>query len=369
MYKELISPILDHLPAEEIHVLVRDSLHLLESTQASLKLLEFIFAYERKRFTSERLRVNLSGILLDNPVMVAAGWDKKAVAVKALYQLGASAVEVGTILPKPQPGNPKPRQFMSMGKVALNRLGFNSPGEQVIQANLQHYKDSGIPIGVSLGKNKDTELKNAPLDHALVAYNLYDEASYFVINVSSPNTPGLRELQDKGPLTEIIEAVNEEMDHYESRKPLFVKIAPDLTLEAVDDVIDVAITHDLAGIIAANTTINSKLKATYSWGDEMGGLSGDDKVFRRMSTRQVAHIKTSAPQLSLVGVGGIKDGSTAWEKIAAGATAVQVMTALRGEGLSVFGKINSELIRLMDQRGVKKIADLVGQETHKYLSY
>lgn len=368
MYKEVISPILDHLPSEEMHILVRDSLHLFESTPSTLKLLEFIFAYRRKRFSSERLKVTLPGIPLDNPVMVAAGWDKKGVAVRALHQLGASAVEVGTVLPKPQPGNPKPRQFVADGKVALNRLGFNSPGEQVVWENLQRYKNDNIPIGISLGKNKDTKPVNAPLDHALVAYNLYHEASYFVINVSSPNTPGLRELQDKGPLTEIVEAVNEEMDEYKYRKPLFVKIAPDLTLEAVDDVIEVAITHGLTGIIAANTTINQQLKASYGWENEMGGLSGDNETFRRMSTRQVAHIKTSAPQLSIIGVGGVRDGSTAWEKIAAGANAVQVMTALRAEGLSIFGKINSELVSLMDQRGVKRISDIVGQDAHKFLS-
>ena len=185
MYKEIISPILDRLPSEEMHILVRDSLHLFELTPPTLKLLEFIFAYRRTRVTSERLKVNLAGIELDNPVMVAAGWDKKGVTVKALHRLGASAVEVGTVLPKPQPGNPKPRKFVAKkGSVALNRLGFNSPGEQIIWANLQSYKDSHIPIGISLGKNKDTKPKDAPLDHSLVAYNLYHEADYFVINDS-----------------------------------------------------------------------------------------------------------------------------------------------------------------------------------------
>lgn len=370
MYREIINPILNHLPAEEMHVLVRQMLHYSESTPQTLKLLEFLFAYGRKRFSDPRLNVDLAGIKLDNPVMVGAGWDKKGVAVKALHQLGAAGVEVGSVLLYPQPGNPKPRQFTTPGGgVALNRLGFNSPGVEEVRKNLKRYADSNIPLGISIGKNKDIALENAPQVHALVADRLYDQASYFAINVSSPNTPGLRQLQDKGPLTDIVAAVNEVMElHWERRKPVFVKIAPELTFGAVDDVIQVAVDNGLAGIITSNTTIDEKLKEKYGWGGQMGGLSGNDPIFRRMSTRQIAHIRQEAPKtLAIIGVGGIHDGYTALEKIKAGANAVQIVTALRGEGLSVFGKINQYLFSEMELDGIKNINEWIGQETSIYL--
>ena len=207
MFKEFISPALGRLDAETWHVRVREALHFTEINPLTLKLLEQ-FAYSRKRFKDERLKVLLGGIEFDNPVMVGAGWDKEGRAVKALHTLGFSGVEVGSVLAYPQSGNPKPRQWMIGEGVSLNRLGFNSPGMEAVAKNLEEYKGSKIPIGVSVGKNKDIPDKAAPEMHALVAKKLYPYASYFVVNVSSPNTPGLRKLQDRGPLTDIVQAVN-----------------------------------------------------------------------------------------------------------------------------------------------------------------
>src|SRR5579859_5537523 len=227
MYKKLIDPLLMRLDSEMWHTRAREALHLTESTPLTLKLLE-LFTDQQRRFADARLRVVVGGIELDNPVLVGAGWDKAGRAVKALYTLGFSGVEVGTVVAHPQEGNPKPRQFMLAPGVTLNRLGFNSPGMEAVAHNLARYTGSGIPIGISLGKNKEVAPEDAPQAHATVAERLYPYAAYFAINVSSPNTPGLRALQDKKPLTDIVQAVNETLESRGGRKPLFVKIAPEL---------------------------------------------------------------------------------------------------------------------------------------------
>ncbi len=362
MYKEIVSPLLRKLDSEHWHARAREALHLAEATPFTLKLLEQ-FADRHHRFTDERLHVVLGGIEFDNPVMVGAGWDKVGRAVKALYTLGFASVEVGSVLAYPQAGNPKPRQFMLGPGVALNRLGFNTPGMEVVAHNLERYKGSGIPIGISLGKNKAVDAKDAPTAHALVARRLYADAAYFAINVSSPNTPGLRELQDKAPLTEIVQAVNAAMDELGGRKPLFVKIDPELSDRAVDEVIQVVVDNRLAGIIATNSTINADIKAKYGekWRKEAGGLSGDDADFRKLATAKVAHIyRETRGSIEIIGVGGVKDAGTALEKIKAGAKAVQVVTGIRGEGTTLPGRINRGIVDYMEKVGVKTIGELVG---------
>lgn len=364
IYKGIAVPLLDRLDSETWHVRAREALHLAESTPFTLKLLERL-AYQGERFTDQRLRVVLGGVEFDNPIVVGAGWDNAGRAVKGLHALGFSGVEVGSVLAYPQEGNPKPRQFMIGPGVALNRLGFNSPGLAEVSNNLRRYRESGIPIGISLGKNKDVKPIDAPQAHYVVARKLYDQASYFVINVSSPNTSGLRELQEKGPLTDIVQAVNDAMDEMGDRKPTFVKIAPDLTNEAVDDVVRVVMDNALTGIIATNTTIRSDLKAKYGerWRDQMGGLSGDDIDFRRMATEKVAHIyRETGGKMEIIGVGGIKDAKTALEKIQAGARVIQVVTAIRGEGLALPGKINRGLISFMEQEGINNLNEIIGSD-------
>ena len=228
MYKELIDPLLMKLDSETLHRRAAEALHLSEATPLTLKALE-LFADHHRRFADEGLRVVLGGIELDNPVLVGAGWDKAGRAVKALYTLGFSGVEVGTVVEKPQEGNTRPRQFMLAPGVTLNRLGFNSPGMEAVARNLARYKGSGIPTGISLGKNREVPAEDAPRAHAAVAARLYYFAAFFSINVSWPNTPGLRALQDRQPLTDIVQAVNQTMDSKGGRKPLFVKIAPELS--------------------------------------------------------------------------------------------------------------------------------------------
>ncbi len=364
MYKEIVSPILDRLDSETWHVRAREALHLAEATPLTLKLLE-LFADHHHRFTDQRLNVVLGGVEFDNPVMVGAGWDKAGRAVKGLHKLGFSGVEVGSVLAYPQPGNPKPRQFMIGPGVALNRLGFNSPGMDTVTRNLERYRNSGIPIGISIGKNKEVEPKDAPAAHAAVVKKLYHHAAYLVLNVSSPNTPRLRELQEKGLLTDNVQAVNSAMDEMGGRLPLFVKIAPDLENEAVNDVIEVVFDNGLTGIIATNTTIRSDLKAQYGekWRNEAGGLSGDNEEYRRMATQKISHIyRETGGKMEIIGIGGIKDTHTALEKIKAGARVVQLVTAIRGEGTALPGQINRGLVRWMDQEGIRNINEVVGSD-------
>ncbi|MGH7888949.1 MAG: quinone-dependent dihydroorotate dehydrogenase [Thermodesulfobacteriota bacterium] len=367
MYKEIIRPILDRLDSETWHDIARESLHLAELSPISLKILEQ-FAHGRKRFEDERLRVVVGGIEFDNPLLVGAGWDKAGRAVKGLWQLGFAGVEVGSVLAHPQPGNPKPRQFMLTSEVALNWLGFNSPGMKVVAKNLDRYKGGGIPIGISVGKNRDVDAKDVPEAHAVVVKSLYERGSYFAINVSSPNTPGLRKLQDKAPLREIVHAVNRAMDEMGGRKPLFVKISPELTYEAVDDVIDVAISNSLTGIIATNTTENSEIKARYGerWRNMSGGVSGNDRDFRKMATDKIAHIyREAGDKLEIIGVGGVRDTETALEKIKAGAKLLQIVTAIRGEGTTVAGRINRGLVDYVEREGIVSLVEIVGIDSKK----
>jgi dihydroorotate dehydrogenase len=362
MYKEIIRPLLGRLDSETWHNRARYALHAAEIPPFTFKILEQ-FAYQRRRVCDERLQVVVDGVTFDNPVLVGAGWDKIGSAVKALYTLGFAGVEVGSVLASPQSGNPKPRQFMLSPDVALNRLGFNSPGMHVVARNLRRYEDSGIPIGISIGKNKEVEAKDAPQVHAVVAERLYNYASYFAVNVSSPNTPGLRALQEKGPLTDIVQAINAVMDQLGGRKPLFVKIAPELSHEAIDDVIQVVLDNGLTGIIATNTTISPEIKAKYGkrWRNEAGGLSGDDADYREMATAIVAYIyRATQGKIAIIGVGGVRDAETALEKIKAGATLVQVVTGIRSEGTTLPGRINSGILGYMKQHDIRNISELVG---------
>ncbi len=362
MYRRIISPALDRLDSETWHHNVHRALHLAERWPLALDLLERL-ASPSGRLRDPRLRVTVAGIELDSPVMVGAGWDKSGEAVRALYALGFSGVEVGTVVEHPQPGNPRPRQFAVAPGVVINRLGFNSPGARAVARNLEAYLGMGIPVGVSVGKNRDVPPEGAPEAHAAVVRALHPYASYFAINVSSPNTPGLRELQERGPLTEIVLAVLEAMEAMGGRKPLFVKIAPELSLGATDDVIQVVTDHGLAGIIATNTVADPEIKARYGdrWRDEPGGLSGDDPCFRRIATEKVAYIhRATSGAVDVIGVGGVKDAATALEKIAAGARAVQLVTALRGEGPAVAAKINRGLVAWMERRGVSSLQEVVG---------
>lgn len=367
MYKEIVRPILNNFDSETFHDFARECLHFAEISPLTLKLVEF-FAYKHKRFADSRLNVDLGGIKFDNPLIVGAGWDKAGRAVLGLWHLGFAGVEVGSVLEFKQPGNPKPRLFMVSDGVAINWLAFNSPGMDVVAKNLDRYKGSGVPIGISIGLNRDADQDRAHESYAAVAKRMYDYADYFAINVSSPNTPGLRKLQARDSGNDIIRAVNEAMDGEGGRKPLFIKIAPELSFKEIDDIIEIALDHSITGIIAANSANVPELKAKYGerWRNETGGLSGDDEEYRKMTTGIVAHIyRQAGDKLDIIGVGGIKDAETALEKIRAGAKALQLVTAIRGEGTAVAGKINRGIVDYMFQHGIKSLDEIVGIDAGK----
>lgn len=378
-YKRVVSPLLHALDSEKMHDRARRSLGIAGNVPFGVgRRLLSLYACR-----DPRLRVTVAGITFENPVLVGAGWDKKGEAIAGLHALGFAGVEVGTVPEHPQPGNAMPRQFMVADGVAVNRLGFNSPGMATVAAHLDRQRGHGVPVGISVGINRTVLEAEAPQAHARVVRRLYAYGAFFVINVSSPNTPGLRGLQGKEPLTAIVRAVQAAMAACGGQKPLFVKIAPDLDTTAIDDVLDVAQHTGIAGIIATNTTIAPALKGKYpvtdrrlvrrdpagmprTWADEAGGLSGDDADYRARTTEIVRYLYREGRRrglpLVIIGVGGIHDAATALEKIKAGATLVQVVTAIRGEGPGVAGAINRGIVAEMRRLGLTHYAALVGYD-------
>ncbi len=385
IHKEVISPVLDRVNSETGHDAARKFLYLMGSTPATRAILNQIGS--RPEQYSSRLSTDLAGRIWDNPVLVGAGWDKTGSSIRGLYELGFAGIEVGSVLKRRQKGNTSVeidpyfwrrldphniygRQFIIAPGVGINRLGFNSPGMARVARNINRVDPQGIvPIGISIGKNKTVPNHKAPQVHADVAKFMYDLGSYFAFNPASPNTPNLRELLKKILLRDNVQAINGAMEEKGGRKPLFVKVHVDMTREELDEVIEVALDEKATGIITSNTTTNAERKAKYGprWANQEGGFSGDDPEYRQESTEQIAYIYNQVgSQLQIIGVGGVKDGPTALEKIKAGATAVQVVTALRGEGLSVAANINRQLIELMDQEGVYHISELIGVDAHLY---
>jgi dihydroorotate dehydrogenase len=369
IYKKIVSPVLYKLDSETWHIRAREALHWAEVVPGGLKLVEQ-FSYKRKRFSHPKLRINVSGIDFDNPLLGGAGWDKEGRAVRGIWRLGAAGVEVGGVLAYPQYGNPKPRQFVVAPGVIVNRLGFNSGGKDRVFVNLWRYFNSGIPIGINVSENREVVQSEAPEDHAracvLVVRKMYHLSSWFTLGLSSPNTPKMRRLQGKKWLIDIVSACLVVMGEMGGRKPLFIKIAPDLTLEELDEVIEVALEYGV-GIVASNTTINLDIKAKYGFADQPGGLSGDDEDFRAMSTRQIAYIYVrTAGGVPIMGAGGVKDTRTALEKIKAGASLLAIVSAIRGEGPTVFGRITRGLAEYMGREGIGSILELVGVDAANY---
>lgn len=365
IYKTFLRPVLDRLDSETWHHNVKELMHLCEFSGLTLRILEFA-ASGGARVTDKRLGVSVAGVPFENPLIVGAGWDKTGKAVRALYSLGFAGVEVGSVVERPQRGNPKPRQFMVTPEVCLNSLGLNSPGMGAVFENLRRYGRLNMPVGMNLGINSDTSHEDAPRAYAAVARKFRSDATYFAINVSSPNTPGLRKLQDGGRLKEIIRAVTESLvDSSGEGKPLFVKISPDLSLGAIDDLLGVVIDSGISGVIATNTSDNRDLKAKYGmkWESLPGGISGNDLEYRALSTSIISHIyRAAGGELEIIGVGGVCDTASALEKLRAGAKALQVVTGLRGEGLSVANSINRGLLRFMDENGIHNLSEITGSD-------
>tara|TARA_R100001369_G_scaffold3884_1_gene11797 strand:+ start:7379 stop:8413 length:1035 start_codon:yes stop_codon:yes gene_type:complete len=300
--------------------------------------------------TSKRLKTSLAGMSLPNPVGLAAGFDKNATAVAPLSNAGFGFIEVGAATPLPQPGNDKPRLFrLTEDRAAINRFGFNNEGMQAICTRLAR-RGAGVPVGLNLGANKTSTDRAA--DFARVMELARDHVDFATVNVSSPNTEKLRDLQGKAALAALLAGVME----VRGNTPVFLKIAPDLTEAEIADVAEVANDADVAAIIATNTTLDrAGLKDAQR--DQMGGLSGAP-LFEK-STRVLARLSTLT-DIPLVGVGGISSAEDAYAKICAGASAVQLYTALVYGGLSMASDIAKGIDKLLKQDGFDTVADAVG---------
>ena len=306
--------------------------------------------------TSDRLRCSVAGLDLPNPIGLAAGFDKNATALSGLSRAGFGFVEVGAATPRPQPGNPKPRLFrLSEDQAAINRFGFNNDGMQAIGARLAQ-RPRGMVLGLNLGANKDSDDRAA--DFARVLTHCGAHLDFATVNVSSPNTEKLRDLQGKAALSALLAGVMQARDGLEKPTPVFLKIAPDLDDQGLADVAEVALSSGVAGVIATNTTLSRDgLKSAHA--AEMGGLSGQP-LFEK-STRVLARLSDlTSGALPLIGVGGVGSADQAYQKIRAGASAVQLYTALVYGGLSLVQEIATGLDALLALDGFANVAQAVG---------
>jgi dihydroorotate dehydrogenase len=306
---------------------------------------------------SKRLRTSLAGISLPNPIGLAAGFDKNATAIAPLSKAGFGFIEVGAATPLPQPGNPKPRLFrLTEDRAAINRFGFNNDGADAICARLAT-RGAGVPVGLNLGANKTSTDRAA--DFANVMNAARDHVDFATVNVSSPNTEKLRDLQGKAALSGLLEGVME----VRGSTPVFLKIAPDLTLEEIKDVAEVAQQAGVSAIIATNTTLD-RTGLSSAHASQAGGLSGAP-LFEK-STRVLARLSTFT-DIPLVGVGGISSAEDAYAKICAGATAVQLYTAMIFGGLSLVSDIAKGVDRLLERDGFANVEAARGSKRDNWL--
>ena len=314
--------------------------------------------------TSPRLATTVAGLSLPNPVGLAAGYDKNAVALAPLMRSGFGWLEVGAATPRPQDGNPKPRLYrLTADRAAINRFGFNNEGATSICARLALRPKSRVPVGLNLGANKDSADRAA--DFAAVLACCGPHVDFATVNVSSPNTEKLRDLQGRAALTSLLAGVMETRAGLARHIPIFLKIAPDLTDDDLAEIAEVATLSGIAGIIATNTTL-SRDGLTSAEKAQTGGLSGAP-LFER-STRILAKLsQLTDGKLPLVGVGGISTADHAYQKIRAGASAVQLYTSMVYEGLSVATKVALGLDLALENAGFANVADAVGTDRAKWL--
>lgn len=295
---------------------------------------------------NQKLNRELFGLTFKNPVGLAAGFDKNGKLFNELEYCGFGFIEVGTVTPKPQEGNPKKRLFrLTEDEAIINRMGFNNDGIETLVEQLKKRKTQLI-VGGNIGKNKTTPNENAADDYVICFNALYQYVDYFVVNVSSPNTPNLRALQEKEPLTALLKTLKELNQTKEIQRPILLKIAPDLTHEQLDDIIDIVLETKIEGVIATNTTIdrsNLKTKNIEMIGD--GGVSG--KPLTQKSTEVIRYLhERSNGSFPIIGVGGIHSAKDAIEKIEAGASLVQIYTGFIYEGPKLLREINEALLKL-----------------------
>lgn len=328
---DLARPLLFHLDAERAHEL-------------GLKSIETAYRLGLNPLLASRpkpLPTRVFGIDFPNPVGLAAGLDKNAAHIDALGALGFGFIEVGTITPRPQAGNPKPRMFRLPDRQAvINRLGFNNQGVDALVRNIECSRFQGV-LGINIGKNKDTPNERAVDDYLLCLERVYPLATYITVNISSPNTQGLRDLQEEATLARFIGTLREAQEKlaakHRQRKPMLLKIAPDLTDSEMDAIAEVLLASGIDGLICTNTTIDRGAVAGHRYANEVGGLSGAP-VFAKSTAVLAGMAKRTDGKLPIIGVGGILGGADAQAKIAAGASLVQFYTGLIYRGPELIGE-------------------------------
>ncbi len=337
MYKALIRPILFCFDPEKVHYFTFTLIRLLCKIPGIPYLFRSLYEVNDKRLEKE-----LFGLKYKNPVGLAAGFDKDARLFNELANFGFGFIEIGTLTPKPQEGNPKKRLFrLKKDSAIINRMGFNNGGVEEAVRRLKRNK--GVLIGGNIGKNKTTPNANAVDDYLICFEALFDHVDYFVVNVSSPNTPNLRALQDKEPLTRLLQELKAQNANHEKQKPILLKIAPDLTDEQLLDITEIVKDTGIHGVIATNTTI-SRDGLQSSTKTESGGLSG--KPLANRSTEVIRFLaEKSNKAFPIIGVGGIHSAQDALEKIEAGADLVQLYTGFIYEGPKLIKSINKEILK------------------------
>ena len=310
-----------------------------------------------------RLATTIAGLTIPNPIGLAAGFDKNCEAAEGMLAAGFGFVECGTVTPRPQDGNPRPRIFrLTEDRAVINRLGFNNEGLDRFLNRLSARAGRPGVVGANVGANKDSDDRIA--DYVLGMGRVWQHASYVTANISSPNTPGLRGLQERGALEELLARLNqarEQLQATHGQRPLFLKVAPDLDDTAIEEIADLACAYELDALIVSNTTLQRPPQLTSEHRDEAGGLSGQPLF--HISThvlRQFAHALKG--RVALIGVGGVASGSDALVKIKAGASAVQLYSGLVYEGPGLVARILSELDGLLAAEGIDSVAEAVGTD-------
>jgi len=337
MYKLLIRPILFCFDPEQVHYFTFSVIRFLHKIPGVGKLFQAMYEVKNPKLERE-----VFGLKFKNPVGLAAGFDKDAKLYKELSSFGFGFIEIGTLTPKPQEGNPKKRLFRLKEDAAIiNRMGFNNGG--VLEAVERLKKNKGVLIGGNIGKNKNTPNKEAASDYMICFEALFPHVDYFVVNVSSPNTPNLRALQDKEPLTNLLQTLQNLNEAKPKQKPILLKIAPDLTDEQLLDIIDIVNETKIAGVIATNTTLSREgLLAENK--QEIGGLSG--KPLTKRSTEVIRFLsEKSNKAFPIIGVGGIHSADDAIEKLNAGASLIQLYTGFIYEGPGLIKEINNRILK------------------------
>ena len=359
-YRTFIRPALFAQDSEEIHNRTLAALGWVSRHESVCEALAAFHA-------APALPVEAFGLRFPNPVGLAAGMDKHAAAAPVWPALGFGFSELGGVTWHAQPGNPAPRMFRAVADEALiNRMGFNNPGAEALALTLAAWRAGGRwpahPVGINLGKSKTTPLESAAEDYSNSLRLLWPHADFFVVNVSSPNTPNLRQLQDRAALDEILRAIQDVNTRAAAPKPILVKVAPDLTFAALDEILELVAPRRLAGLVATNTTIArpASTDATRAHGyAETGGLSG--KPLRARSTEVIRHLyRQSRGAVPIIGVGGIFNADDAWEKITAGASLVQVYSGLVYEGPSLARDIVRGLAERLREHNFTHLAQAVG---------